>query len=593
MTLRNAVAHALELGAQQGTWVSAREALAPLDPVRRWVARRRLAKVLAETRRRVTSDEPAVQLRAAALLALDPSTAVSLDDAAAVDAELARRGPRSIVKERPYVTLGIAAAVLAAGAGAYGGMRWFAPFDPSASAAGEALGRGLTAFQRTAGFSRQRAVEGGAPLSDGAATRAFGAEGATRFARVLDAAERLARAPEPTAERDVFLGASDGFSAFLGDQKLPYYVDAEVIGAGNGLRPLLMSSYVERQVELEAGGHRLRAFHLWALDSRALRIGVLGYTRPRTPAALVQLDQVEEDLVRWVLPALPTGESMELVDERTALSPDEWVTAVELAAAATLRRHYAKLSEDVQVLRVGQLLARRRSLVKKWKASLSGQGMNLIVPERLVPERDYAKDLEIRITRENLREWDELHAELLEPRVLAAFGRLRDRYTLSIERHEAQHRLDFSRGFTPLPEIVARLTGEEDRLAVREGSLAAATRNELSAYLAELGEALDSPLLPLVLMSRLALSRDTLATPHALAAVSALIAVGAELGLGTDELLGRTIRRRDIADLLTRVGAQDPDRVRKAATAAYAKCFGEPLPHVRRLRVVDNPAWRH
>jgi hypothetical protein len=593
MRLRDAVAAALEVGAQQGTWVSARAALAPLDPVRRWVARRRLARVLADTRRRVTSDDPAALLRAAALLTLDPSTPVSLDDVTAVEVELARFGTRSIAKERPVVTLGIVAGVLALGAGGYGVARLLAPFDPSSSAAGEVLGRGVTVFQRISGFSRQRAVERGAPLSDDAVTRAFGAEGAKRFVRALDAAEHLTRAPESTAGRDAFLGASDGFSAFLGNQKLPYYVDADVFGAGNGVRPLLMSSYVEREVELEAGGHRLRAFHLWALDPKSLRLGVLGYTRPRTPAALVQLDQVEEDLVRWVLPALPTGETMELVDEQTALSPDEWVSPVEIAAAVTLRRHFATLAEDAKVLRVGLLLARRRSLVKKWKASLSGQGMDLIVPERLVPERDYARDLEIRITRENLREWDELHAELLEPAMLAAFGRLRDRYTLSIERHEAQHRLDFSRGFTPLPEIVAQLTGVEDRLAVREGSLAAATRNELSAYLAELGEAPDTPLLALVLMSRLALSRVTLATPHALAAVSALVVVGTELGLGSDELLRRSIRRRDVADLLTRVGAQDPDRIRKAATTAYAKCFGEPLPHVRRIRVVDHPAWRH
>jgi hypothetical protein len=593
MTLRDAVASAFETGAQHGSWVSARAALAPLDPVRRWVARRRLAKILEDTRRRVASDDPAVLLRAAALLTLDSSTAVSLGDTTAVAAELGRFGNRSIAKEPPFLTLGIAGALLAAVAGAFGVTRLLAPFDPSSSAAGEALGRGLTLLQRTDGFSRQRAVDGGAPLSDSAVTRAFGVEGATRFTRVLQAAERLARAPESTVERDAFLGASDGFSTFLGAQKLPYYLDTDVFGAARGFRPVLMSSYIEREVELEAGGHRLRAIHLWALDPKGLRIGALGYTRPRTPAALVQLDQVEEDLVRWVLPALPSGETMEIVDERTALTPDEWVSPVELHAAATLRRHFSTLSEDARVLRVGQLLARRRSLVKKWSASLSGQGMKLIVPERLVPERDYAKDLEIRITRENLREWDELHQELLEPDMLAAFGRLRDRYTLSIERHEAQHRLDFSRGFTPLPEIVAHLTGAEDRLAVHENSLAAATRNELSAYLAELGESSDSPLLALVLMSRLALSRVTLATPHALAAVSALIAVGTELGLGSEELLRRTIRRRDVAELLTKVGAQEPDRIRKAAAAAYAKCFGEPLPQIRRLKVVDHRAWRH
>src|SRR5262249_35679308 len=160
--------------------------------------------------------------------------------------------------------------------------------------------------------------------------------------------------------------------------------------------------------------------------------------------------------------ALPEGESMELVDDESRLRPEPWVTDVERRAAGVLRKHYALLGSDPAVARVGQLLARRRALVKKWAASLSGQGLPFNVPERLLPEGDYAKELEIRITRENLREWDALHEELLGREVLTAFGRLRDHYTLSIERHEAQHRYDFSRGFIPLPELVARLVGSEN-----------------------------------------------------------------------------------------------------------------------------------
>jgi hypothetical protein len=322
-------------------------------------------------------------------------------------------------------------------------------------------------------------------------------------------------------------------------------------------------------------------------------MGALGYTRPRTPAALVLLDQVETDLVRWVLPALPEGEAMELVDEKTALRPEPWVIDVERRAAGVLRRHYAPLRADPAVERVGRLLARRRALVKKWQASLSGQGLRLEVPERLVPERDYAKELEIRITRANLREWDEIHAELLTKPSLAGFARLRDRYTLSIERHEAQHRYDFSRGFIPLPEIVGRMLGVENLLDAPEGGLAASVRNEFSSYLAQLAQGSDSPLLDLVLMTRLSLSRITLGTAHSRAAVGCLLAVGRELGIDPEPYFERGMRRRDISDLFLAVVSHPPANIRSGAAAAYAKSFGIPLPAVSKRTVHDNETWRH
>jgi hypothetical protein len=305
------------------------------------------------------------------------------------------------------------------------------------------------------------------------------------------------------------------------------------------------------------------------------------------------LDHVETDLVRWVLPALPEGEAMELVDDETALRPEAWVTDVQRRAAGVLRRHYAALARDPAVERVGRLLARRRALVKKWQASLSGQGLTLQVPERLVPERDYAKELEIRITRENLREWERIHDDLLSRETLAAFGKLRDRYTLSIERHEAQHRYDFSRGFVPLPELVMRMVGVDNPLDAPEGGYVASVRNEFSSYLAQLAQCPDSPLLDLVLMTRLSLSRYTVGTAHSHAAVTCLLAVGRELGILPEPYLERGMRRRDVADLFLAIVSHPPERIRAGAVAAYAKSFGEPLPSVASRTVHDHPSWRH
>jgi len=408
-----------------------------------------------------------------------------------------------------------------------------------------------------------------------------------RLETLLKSAERVSRAADDQSAVDAFVRGVQDFDDFLQRRDLPFFVDATVVGRTH---PVLMSSYIEREVELDGGGRRVRALHLWRLDTLRVQMPVLGYTRPRTPVALVLLDQIETDLVRWVLPALPAGETMDVVDEETEFKGEAWVKDAAASAASILRRHYGTL--DPKMARVGALLARRRALVRKWRASLSGQGLALVIPDRLVPEQDYAKELEIRITRENLREWDALHDELLSADLLAAFARFRDAYTLTIERHEVQHRLDYQKGFSPLPEVLARLQGVDNRLDLPEGSTAASARAELSSYLAQLAEG-GAPLLDLVLMSRLALNRLSLMSPHSYAAVGALLSVGREFGIDPEAYLSRGIRRRDVAELLTRIGARSAPEISQAATKAYVQCFGEPLVRVTRRGVREREHWRH
>jgi hypothetical protein len=595
MSLDQDLSAALAEGARQGSHVSARSALRALDPLLRLVAVRRMARLIERAKRESSSDDPAHVLRVAALLAVRPVPDAALDDAPAVEAELAALGPFAIRRRPPWWTLGALAAVVSVVAAVFAARSVLAPFDARATPAGHVLEAGLGEFVRTVGGRPGTRASKRAVVTSKASKQAFGDGGVATLERLLDAAERLAAASHEDSgskERDGYLAAAEAVARLLADKKLPYFVDADVL-SGTGFRPILMSSYVEREVSLEVGGLGVRALHLWRLDRLGVRFGALGYTRPRTPAALVLLDQVETDLVRWVLPALPEGESMELVDAESRLRPEPWVTDVERRAAGVLRRHYEPFRSDPAVERVGRLLARRRALVKKWTASLSGQGLSFNVPERLVPEGDYAKELEIRITRANLREWDELHDELLSRETLAGFAKLRDRYTLSIERHEAQHRWDFSRGFVPLPELVARMVGAENPLDAPEGGYAASVRNEFSAYLAQLGTGPDSPLLDLVLMTRLSLSRDTVGTAHSHAAVTCLLAVGRELGIAPEPYLERGMRRRDVADLFLALVSHPPAKLRDAARTAFATSFGVPLPAVTRRDVRDNRPWRH
>jgi hypothetical protein len=111
---------------------------------------------------------------------------------------------------------------------------------------------------------------------------------------LLDAAGWVARAKAGSAEGpeiERFHNAGNGLTALLKRRKLPYFVDVDTLQQGGRTVPLMMSFYVERESEYRAGSVHVRALDLWRLDTVRVRFGALGYTRPRTPAALVLLDQ--------------------------------------------------------------------------------------------------------------------------------------------------------------------------------------------------------------------------------------------------------------------------------------------------------------
>ncbi len=599
MSLAKIVASALARGATRGSWVAAREALAPLEPLTRLRALWRLRRVLRRAQELTSSADPSHELRVAALLSLEKRPESDVDDQAAIAAELQALELVAVPKQKPWPTLGAVAAVaLLVGAG-FTLKSLLAPFDPELTPAGHALGEGLAGYVVALGRSPERRVEALAAARAKAlgpeARAALGDGGFTRLEQLLARAERVANARgEATlnADRDAFFLAANDFGAELAKQGLPYFVDAEVLLQRDGALPLLLVSYTEREVEVRFGDRRVRALYLWRLDRLRVNWPALGYTRPRTPAALILLDQLEHDLVGYVLPALPEKERVELVDEQTRLREEPWVAEIETRAAELLRRHYGKALADPETSEVARLLARRRALLVKFQQNLSGQGRTLVPPRRLVPEYDYAEDLARRISRQNLREWDSLHGALLSPRLLEQFEELRDRYALSVERHEVQHRLDFMQGFAPVPERLASLVGLENRLDAPEGSLGAGARHELSAYLAELADGPDSPLLALVLMSRIVLNRGALGGPHSYAVAALLISLAEELGIDVSRF-ERRIEREALGRLMLEIGARPEREIRGAAERCYAELFGAPLQKSGERQVSEHAKWRH
>jgi hypothetical protein len=197
-------------------------------------------------------------------------------------------------------------------------------------------------------------------------------------------------------------------------------------------------------------------------------------------------------------------------------------------------------------------------------------------------------------TRDNLREWEQIHDELLEADVYEAFLRLRNRYLRSVERHEVQHRLDYQRGLIPVPEILASRLGVENPLDAPQGTLPARARDELSAYLASAVRAEDSPLLELLLLARYLFDRGALGGPYSYAALAAYEGIARELGIDVEALVGHgTLTRGRFVPLFRAVVERDPTELRRAASRVYAAAYGQDVPATRVALATSNREWRH
>jgi hypothetical protein len=474
------------------------------------------------------------------------------------------------------------------------------PFDPRASVAGTLFAEALPRFVVALGRADSRAAERARAEATGdAAQAALGQKAAANLMSVLSAADALAAAKsaeQAHVARDGFVAAAASLNRNLAARDLPYFLDSDALLQSGRVAPLLTTYYVEREAVVTTGRMEVRAVHLWRLDNLKLREGYLGYTRPSTPAALVLLDQIESDLVRYVLPALPRGEVMLLVDQQTELAAPEWAVRLALHAASVVRRHYAMLPDDglAELQHVAELLARRRALVRRWRTSIAELGHRLRIPERLSPEAEFAGELELRVPPAELREWNELHEQLLEPESVAAFERVRDRYVASVERHEVQHRIDYARGLIPVPPVLADRLGVENPLDAPQTTLAGRARDELSAYLAAIGSAEHSPLLDLVLLSRFLFDEGNLGGPYSYAALAAYEGIAQELGIEAGALIGDgPLERPRVAQLFERITTCSAEELRAAAARFYARCFGQPVPTVQRQREIVRAPWRH
>ena len=606
--LRRSVLGVLSAAIDEGDEASLRTALVRLDPLLRGRARQALTRALSAAERAAPS-APAVEKLKRAYLVIASDVADAYGEAPSVEAayEAARGGA-----PRPWrawwASLGVALTALAVAfffvaRGVIG-----KPFDPAETRLGRTLARDVPAYLVTL----DRASASPRPTASADLDRArdevvvdaggeLGAEGSRRLRALLDASTELALATDdaPLETRtDPFFAAAGQLDGAFEAAHLPYFVDADAVATRrpSGVEPLLLSFYLERELETRVGDANVRVLYLWRLDHLNWKQSYLGYTRPRTPAALVLLDQIETELVLYVLPAVAQGEPVELFDDESRDPDAPWQAALEQRAGEVVRTHFEGLSREraADVTRIGVLLARRRALVRKWRNEVAGLGMRLRVPERLIPEGDYATDLDARIPRAELAEWNAMHDELASTRLEGAFVVLRNVYALSVERHEVQHRYDFTRGLVPVPEPLAAYLGRQNRLDAPMASLAGRSRDELSAYLAQLADGDTSTLVDLTLLTRFVFAKDFQSTPYGYAALVALDEIANELTLARSGPIVSHggISRQRAAELYLALSLRDAAEVRLAARRAWERLYEDALPAFSRGTSNEYQPWR-
>jgi hypothetical protein len=422
----------------------------------------------------------------------------------------------------------------------------------------------------------------------------LGAGAAARLEELLTAArEASAGRPGLAAEAASarLLEATAAFDDELAAVGLGYFIDGDVLtDIRTGQRLVILYSFTVESIGLFAsGGVTIRALDLRRLDHLNWTHTLLGFTRPHMREALVLLDQVDEQLVTYILPGLGRGAGIELFDDDgetpAAERPPPARAAVEQRGGELARAEYGATPglDAARAEKMGRLLSRRRALVEGWQKALLPQQITLQMPAKLRLEGDYERSLRGMVPKAELAELSAIDDEIGEPAFLNAYALLRDVLVDSVERHEVQHRLDFAReGGLPMPNALEAYIGPAERRTGEEERFAAQARTELSAYLAELSRDLSTTRVNLTLIARFLFKRQLQGTAECYAAVVIFEGLAAELSLPVKGPVVQDghIDRGLMADLYLTLTALPPADLRAAAARLWEKLFQGRLPEL-------------
>ncbi len=428
---------------------------------------------------------------------------------------------------------------------------------------------------------------------------ALGESASTRLEQLLDAARDTGRSDMPArapsdgsrSERarsanEPMMEATGAFDDELAAAGLGYFVDGDVItDLRTGHRLVIIYAFTVESVSLfTSAGTTIRALDLRRLDHLNWSQSLLGFTRPHLREALVLLDQVDEQLVTYVLPGLGKGARIELFDPDDASVTVALRDGVEGRAGELVRAEYggAPGLDAERAERLGRLLTRRRELFEGFEKRVSSRGLTLRTPRLLRLDKDYDAALAGAVPQADLDELRRVDDEIGEQAFLDTYARLRDVLVDSVERHEVQHRIDYARQDPlPMPGPLEALVGpagegESHRFASR-------TRAELSAYLGELSRDERTTKVNLTMISRFLFKKQMQGMAECYSAVVIFEGMADELGIPRSSgLVTRgNIQRPRAAEIYMALTALPPEALRGAAGRLWAKLFEGPLPELR------------
>lgn len=436
--------------------------------------------------------------------------------------------------------------------------------------------------------------------------RGLGAGAAARLEQLLTAAREasLGLPGQPAAASSERLMEATGvFDDELAAAGLGYFVDGDVItDTRNGQRLVILYSFTVESVSLfTSAGVPVRALDLRRLDHLNWSHTLLGFTRPHLREALVLLDQVDEQLVTYILPGLGAGAGIELFDEdeegeagaQRASSPAAPArAAVEKRAGELVRSDYGATPDlDTGMAeKMGRLLSRRQALVLGWQKVLAARRIVLQAPTRLRLDGDYVSSLDGMVPRAELAELVAIDDELGDAAFLNAYARLRDVLVDSVERHEVQHRLDYGRASgLPMPRVLETYVGPAPPHGGEAFRFPAQARAELSAYLAELSRDERTTRVNLTMIARYLFRERSQGIAECYAALVIFEGLAAELSLPAETPFVRAgqIKRDAVADLYLALTALPPGDLRAAAGRLWEKLFASKLPEIH---LVTSPS---
>ncbi len=420
---------------------------------------------------------------------------------------------------------------------------------------------------------------------------ALGPGAAHALEDVLAAAARSADPRSPPG--DALAQAVSALDDELAAAGIGYFADGDVVTEiDSGRRYVLVYTFRVAWVSVfGAGPATVRALQLRRLDRLSWSHTLLGFTRPTLRSAAVLLDQLEEQVVTLIAPALAPGAPVPLFDPEAP--HDASRAAVERRAGELVRAEYGALPGlDVDAaVRLGKLLGKRRALFASWEPLLAARGLTLAAPGKLRLPPGLRASLAGVVPPDDLTELTWIDTALDDQTRADAFVALREALASSIERHEVQHRLDALGPPQPMPRALEALVGPLDA-GGDDRSGAASAQAELSAYLAELARDARTPRVGLSLVARFLFDRRMHGAPESYAALVIVegLADGLGVRVGTPLLTAGTIDRRAVAVVWEALVALPPERLREAARQLWERLFAAPLPELRLVAPVGAPA---